>query len=33
MESVLEVNGMKEFIDKDITKPSTFDAQNLMDLK
>ena len=29
MEVVLEDNGLKEFIDNDISKPATVDAQNL----
>ena len=31
MEDVLEDNGLKEFIDQDIPKPPTSDAQNLVE--
>jgi len=33
MEAMLEHNGLKEFIDKEITKPTTSDAQNLAEWK
>lgn len=33
METVLEDNGLKEFIDQDIPKPPTSDAQNLAEWK
>lgn len=33
MEEVLEDNGMKEFIDNDIPKPPTIDAQDLAEWK
>lgn len=33
MEVVLEDNGLKEFIDNDIPKPPTFDAQDLEEWK
>ena len=29
MEAELEDNGLKDYIDNDVPKPSTFDAQNL----
>ena len=33
MEVVLEDNGLKEFIDQEIPKPTTLDAQNLVEWK
>ena len=33
MEVVLEYNGLKEFIDQEIPKPTTSDAQNLAEWK
>ena len=33
MEAILEENGLKEFIDKDIPNPPTLDAQNLAEWK
>jgi len=33
MEAVLEDNGLKEFIDKDIPKPPAIDAQDLVEWK
>ena len=33
MEVVLEDNGLKEFVDQDIPKPATSDAQNLAEWK
>jgi len=33
METVLEYNGLKEFIDQDIPKPLASDAQNLAEWK
>lgn len=33
MEAVLEDNGLKEFIDNDILKPTTFDTNDLAEWK
>ena len=33
MEVVLEDNGLKEFIDQEVPKPTTMDAQNLAEWK
>jgi len=33
MEVVIEDNGLKEFVDQEIPKPATMDAQNLVEWK
>jgi len=33
MEAVIEDNGLKEFVDQEIPKPTTTDAENLVEWK